>query len=228
MSMHFPIVVSPHTQDELTVTEKRLISQMADQLQERGQNATSSAVMVRLQAKHPDLRGSQPCSQTVTTQKEGAGLDHSKFKDWLWGRASETAFYFPRTPVPSHWIQLFALSLQESAADLTKIIDQLDARLCKVVQVSTAPPVGWTCIMPRFLEELKAGLQAEGSTAWYLCADFTHTLEIMGFQYGLCSALVAHGFRNYHDVSVFLGFIIILLIACFTRQPKRFHNCQPI
>jgi hypothetical protein len=74
--------------------------------------------------------------------------------------------------------------------------------------------------MPRFLEELKAGLQAEGSTAWYLCADFTHTLEIMGFQYGLCSALVAHGFRNYHDVSVFLGFIIILLIACFTRSTK--------
>lgn len=27
----------------------------------------------------------------------------------------------------------------------------------------------------------------------------------MGFQYGLCSALVAHGFRNYHDVSVFFG-----------------------
>jgi hypothetical protein len=100
---------------------------------------------------------------------------------------------------------LFALSLQEAAADLTKTIDQLDARLCKVVQVSTAPPVGWICIMPRFLEELKAGLQAEGSTAWYLCADFTHTLEIMGFQYGLCSALVAHGFRNYHDVSVFFG-----------------------
>ena len=46
----------PRTQDELTVTEKRLISQMADELQERGKSATSSAVMVRLQAKHPDVK----------------------------------------------------------------------------------------------------------------------------------------------------------------------------
>lgn len=103
----FPIVVSPHTQDELTVAEKRLISQMADQLQERGQNATSSAVMVRLQAKHPEAKvAANRVRRLLRHRKKVLGLTTSKFKDWLWGRASETAFYFPRTVMVPRIISL--------------------------------------------------------------------------------------------------------------------------
>ena len=36
------------------------------------------------------------------------------------------------------------------------------------------------------------------ATMWYLCADFTHTLEMMGFQYGFWSAVVLRKAKDEH------------------------------
>lgn len=77
-----------------------------------------------------------------------------------------------------------ALLPQEPAAFLEEAIAKLDSRHCKVVEVSTARLVRWICVLPSFLQELKPGLQAERSNTWYMCADFAHALEIMGFKYG--------------------------------------------
>ena len=79
--------------------------------------------------------------------------------------------------------------MQESANGLLEMVKGLDASVIRVLHLQVKAPVHYVALLPPFINLLQQRLEPALGDKWCLTADFTHSLEVMGFQYGLCSAL---------------------------------------
>lgn len=96
--------------------------------------------------------------------------------------------------------------MQESANGLLEMVKGMDASMIKVVHLQVKAPVHYVALLPPFINHLKQRLESESvpGDKWCLTADFTHSLEVMGYQYGLACSLPFLGWAKHYLFSSLL------------------------
>jgi len=94
--------------------------------------------------------------------------------------------------------------VQESANGLLEMVKGLDASMIKVVHLQVKAPVHYVALLPPFINHLKQRLESVPGDKWCLTADFTHSLEVMGYQYGLACSLPFLGWAKHYLFSSLL------------------------